>query len=502
MFGVVSIPHFELQAALRQQPDWEPSPVALLDEAPTGIAKSRKCQIIQANTMAQQRGVSPGMTAPQGQARCGQLRFLSPAPAQERIAQDILLQWNANITPNLEATRAGVCTVDLRGTPYDNGLEERWAHACIKALEPLQLQTNIGIAATPDLALLAAQVATPIRKITSQAESIQEFLHPFTLSALGASSEIISLLNRWGIKTVGALVKLPKQEVVCRLGRDCLPIWERAQGTSIRPLHHFQPRSILTESMDLETPIEQLESLIFILNRFLEQLTTRLENLYRVAATMLLELRFDDGTSHHQSFRIPEPTQDAQRLFRMLFTHLENFRSPSPIIGLSISITPTRSTHVQLSLFDTNLRDPNRFTETLSRLEALLGPNRVGTPVPAASHRPDSFHLAPFSLTEASQENPPQSAAPTDGLPLRRFRPPKPAHITMLPTAQAEQQMKIAFANLNSTAHKIVGPWKNSGHWWDQQHWNRQEWDIELATGGIYRVAYEAEQWLVDGVYD
>jgi len=502
MFGVIYLPHFELQAALRQHIDWAGSPVALLDDAPSGSSKSRKCQIVQINSEAKQSGVSEGMTAPQGQARCETLRFQTRSAAQEQISQDILLQWNASITPNLEATRPGVCTVDLRGTAYDKGLEERWAHACVKALAPLHLHPGIGIAATPDLALLAAQVATPILKITAQAEATQAFLHPFTIQALGAAPEIIHILNRWGIKTVGSLVKLPKQEVVRRLGKECLPVWERAQGRHSRLLHHFQPSSILTESMDLEEPIERLQSLIFILNRFLEQLTSRLENLYRVAETMVLDLRFDDGTSHHQSFRIPEPTRDLQRLFSMLFTHLENFQSPSPIIGLSLSISPTRSTHVQLSLFDTNLRDPNRFTETLSRLEALLGPDRVGTPVPTASHRPDSFRLEPFNLINASKQTCTPSPVSKDGLPLRRFRPPKPAQITITQGPQAEQRMRVAFANLHSKAHKTSGPWNNSGHWWDQTRWERQEWDIELASGGVYRVAYEANRWLVDGVYD
>ncbi len=502
MFGVAYIPHFELQAALREHPDWDKVPVGLLDEAPTGNTKARKCQIIQANQEAQQSGVCEGMTAPQALARCSQIQLLTRAPVQERIAQDILLQWNASLTPNIESTRPGVCTMNLRGTSYDKGLEERWAHACIKALTSLQLHPQIGIANTPDLALLAAHSARPIQKVASQPDAIQKFLAPFPISALGTHEDILNILNRWGIKTVRDLVQLPKQEVVRRLGKECLPVWERAQGKANRPLHHFQPSCILTESTDLEQPIERLEALIFILNRFLDQLTARLENLYRVAASMTLDLRFDDGTSHHQNFRIPEPTRDSQRLFRMLFTYLENFRSPSPIVGLSLSISPTRSTHVQLSLFETNLRDPNRFTETLSRLEALLGPNRVGTPVPTASHRPDSFQLEPFSTTEPHQAPSTENKPPMEGLPLRRFRPPKPARITLTNSTHAEQRMRIHFANQQTLSCKLSGPWKNSGHWWDQDRWDRQEWDVELDSGGLYRIAYEANQWLIDGIYD
>ena len=49
---------------------------------------------------------------------------------------------------------------------------------------------------------------------------------------------------------------------------------------------------------------------------------------------------------------------------------------------------------------------------------------------------------------------------------------------------------------------RLAGPWKNSGNWWDRESWNREEWDVELASGGLYRVVWEAGQWVIDGVYD
>ena len=502
MFGVIQLPYFELQAALRQHPDWDDAPVALLDEALIHATRSRQCQIVQVNPPAKKLRVEPGMTAPQGEARCQSLHFLTRCPVQEQIAHDILLQWNAEITPNLEATKPGICTVNLKGTRYASGREEVWAQSCLKALESLQLHATAGIAPTPDLALIAAQNSSSIGKVSSQADAIADFLRPFPIQVLNTTPEIAQILQRWGIKTVGELIALPKQEVVRRLGKECVPLWEQALGSRCRLLHHFQPSTILTESTDLEHPIERLEALIFVLNRFLDQLTTRLAGLYRVAATMELNLRFDDGNTHHHSFRIPEPTRETQRLFRMLHTYLENFRSPSPIVGLSLSITPTRAQHVQLSLFDTNLRDPNRFTETVSRLEALLGPGRVGTPVPTASHRPDSFRLDPFSLSEPEASAPEMKSPGSDGMPLRRFRPPKSAQVFLPKGADAEARMRITFDNLRSQTKHIAGPWKNSGHWWDQKHWDRQEWDIELTSGGVYRLAREQDRWVVDGVYD
>jgi protein ImuB len=48
------------------------------------------------------------------------------------------------------------------------------------------------------------------------------------------------------------------------------------------------------------------------------------------------------------------------------------------------------------------------------------------------------------------------------------------------------------------------GPWRTSGEWWRQDAWNRDEWDVALEAGGVYRVFQEIEpgRWFVEGSYD
>ena len=44
------------------------------------------------------------------------------------------------------------------------------------------------------------------------------------------------------------------------------------------------------------------------------------------------------------------------------------------------------------------------------------------------------------------------------------------------------------------------GPWLLAGHWWEEQPWSREEWDIATADG-FFRLVQSGEAWFLDGIY-
>ena len=95
-------------------------------------------------------------------------------------------------------------------------------------------------------------------------------------------------------------------------------------------------------------------------------------------------------------------------------------------------------------------------------------------------------------------------AGPAAGLPgprlaLRAFRPPRPAQVLLRDGAPT-------FVSAGTVRGPVVdraGPWRASGDWWDVA-WSREEWDVALATGGLYRVFRDRlrEGWFVEGELD
>src|SRR5436190_13640427 len=230
-----------------------------------------------------------------------------------------------------------------------------------------------------------------------------------------STAEILRILHKWGIHTLGQLAALDKEELRDRLGSEAVRFWERANGTATRLLKFVQPPEAFEESFEFDHEIETAEPLLFMLRRFLEQLALRLSAIYLVAKELTLVISFSNPRqdepavvatatrtgkeTYKRVFKIPQPTNDVDLLFRMLQTHLENFKSEHPIVAVALSAQPIRSASQQFGLFETALRNPQQLYETLARLSALLGSDRVGIPIKEETHRPDAFRMEAFCWT-------------------------------------------------------------------------------------------------------
>src|SRR6266852_5636842 len=141
------------------------------------------------------------------------------------------------------------------------------------------------------------------------------------------TEEILGILHKWGIHTLGKLAALDKDDLRARLGTEAVRLWERANGTATRLLKFVQPPETFIESFEFDHEIETAEPLLFMLRRFLEQLALRLSSIYLVAKELTLRISFSNQRTYERVFNIPQPTVDVVLLFRMLQTHLDSFKS-------------------------------------------------------------------------------------------------------------------------------------------------------------------------------
>jgi protein ImuB len=346
------------------------------------------------------------------------------------------------------------------------------------------------VAVSPDLSLLAARAAHPILIVGKPAE----FISGLPLHDLEPSPEMAAILDRWGIATAGQLLALDKSKIADRLGAEALRLFERLSPGLIRPLKLVAPPEQFTEQIEFEQEIETIQPLLFVLRRFVEQISRRLEMAYLVVGEFQLRLGFFSGANYERIFKIPSPTGNVEILFRTLRTHLETVRTDSPIVSMRLSATPSKVESHQLGLFEASLRNPNQFAETLARLGALCGSDNVGTPVLQATHRPDSFAMKTpdfAAKAEGSSQN-------SSGMALRRYRPALSARVEFC----QQQPARLECPVFKGSIAKACGPFVCSGDWWDDHRWSRQEWDIETGEGALFRIFRSEAGFFVEGVYD
>ncbi len=338
--------------------------------------------------------------------------------------------------------------------------------------------------------------------------------------------KIFAILHKWGIHTLGQLAALNKEQLGARLGPEAIRLWEQANGQSSRVLKLARPPELFEENFEFENEIETAEPLLFMLRRFLEQLAVRLTAIYLVPKELTLRITFADKQFYKRVLKIPQPTNEVDLLFRMLQTHLENFRSEHPIVAVALSAEPIKPAGEQFGLFETTLRNPHQLSETLARLTALLGADRIGTPVLEETHRPDGFRMEPFGSTgfqpvgqagvlarkrngrqDARLPHSQDSCAPLSPA-LRRLRSAVSASVL-------RDEDRPAHVRSPEISGKIVdqrGPYFLSGNWWNEESWSRAEWDLQLENSELVQchesdpstLGYGAAKgtWKVDGIYD
>jgi protein ImuB len=148
-------------------------------------------------------------------------------------------------------------------------------------------------------------------------------------------------------------------------------------------------------------------------------------------------------------------------------------------------------------LFETELNDPHGFAETLARVVAVVGSGRVGTPYAQDTHRPDAAVMEAPAAVVPPAEIPP--VLPPLGLPLRRFRPPRPVRVEM----ENGAPVSLWGDGVRGVIAVARGPWRGRGDWWEAERvWKREEWDVEVSGGGLYRLIRTADGWFVEGEYD
>jgi protein ImuB len=512
MFACAYVPDFPIQAALRNEDCDLSQPVAIL-EGPESLAK-----VFAVNKAARTCGIEIGMTRLQAEA-CACILLRKRSASREESAQAALLDCASGFSPRVESTAQGLVTVDLCGTESLLGPLQEIGNELVRRAKRCGFAVRVGIAGNPDTASHAARGFEQVSIIDLGQEALN--LADLPLEVLRPSTDILEVLDSWGIRNCGSLAVLPPIPLVERLGQAGLTLQQLARGEAQRELVPVEAPLCFEESIELEESVELLEPLAFVLNRLLEQVIARLE--VRTKATdlvrVVLELEIhpdrqlkvespaNESKRYQRELKLPVPTQDSKLLLKLLQLDFAAHPPNAPVKKVTLTAEPTHLRHTQTGLFAPLAPEAGALEIAIARLQAVVGEqdsegrSLVGAPWIADSHRPDDFRVLSFRSDSSDRI---RECASSPQLALRIFRPPLPVKVDLchqIPTA-------VIFNGAKTKVLTAAGPWRNTGEWWDtRRYWRRDEWDLALAgdvISGLYRLFRDvvSGQWFVEGMYD
>ena len=444
--------------------------------------------------------------------------------------RELLLAIAREFSPRCEALPGPTVVLDVAGLARLFGDAAAIAQALGRAGAP-----RVAVASTCTAAAILARAQAGLSVATGDPDAAVRHVDLAVLEAFvretGAAPPRAPLtrlpfdaLARWGLTTLGELAALPPGDIAARLGEAGAAVQRLARGIDPRPLVPDAGIRRFAGSFELEWPVETLEPLSFVFARMLEPLSSDLERADRAAIAVHLTLRLTDRTSHARTVAFPAPLRDPRVLRTVLLLDLESHPPAAAVDVVSLELDPAPSRIVQYSLLERALPSLETMATLMARLGALVGETRCGSPVLLETHRPDAWAMgeATFGNTDARREpgrsrgagharqgnarsEIPAADVTCEAPPcvLRRFRPPVAVRVTV----QGGRPVRVAIERRGmpgGTVRQAAGPWRTSGHWWQEDRWDRDEWDVALSDGAVCRLFRDrsAGHWFLEGVFD
>lgn len=596
MFACIYVPDFPVAAMVRTEPLLRDRAVAVLEGKPPQV------RVTALNDGARMLGIEIGMTKlqtlifaaaeksevfsaqPRPGKKSAQIEISSQrskatkptaavlrqrSPEQEQSAHAALLDVAHAFTPRVEDTHPDRLLLDLDGLERLYGSATSMARELASRVSSVGMECNVGVAANPDAAMHAACGFSGITVLPAGEEArrmgilpLYVVLDSFDLAdGCGTTTpaakrererlreQMLDTLERWGVRDFRTLALLPEHALAARLGAAGTRLQQLARGAAMRTLALCEPPVHFEEGMELESAVETLEPLSFLLNRLLEQLCARLEARALAVQELKLRLQLERRVADEQSttyeeleaaqnsvtgadnlysrtLRLPVAMRDPKVFLKLLQLDLAAHPLGGSVCKLWIAAEPARPRSAQGSLFLPVTPEAEKLEITLARINGIVGKRRAGIAKVLDTHRSDAFRMERFvvqpeagkgkhglTLSETA-ENPP--------IALRILRPARQLRVQMAEGRPAKLAMLARNGERDDLQGAVLwaaGPWRSSGDWWAEQPtgnrtaeeprtWDREEWDIALAQDGasvaLYRIYRDTStgNWFADASYD
>jgi protein ImuB len=448
--------------------DYPPdAPVVLTVEGTHGL-------IIHAVTKAAaERGARPGARLTDARALDPALIAVSADPVGDTALVERLAKWAGRWSPLVEVDGPDGLRLDISGVAHLFNGELGLVRDVRRCFGQFGLSIRIAIAPTAATAWALAHHTPCICD-----EDVAARLAPLHVSALRLDPDTVRTLERLGLKTIGALIGVPRLALARRFrgAEDVVDALDRALGRKPEPLTTAPsdppPRALLK----LEEPATHPEAGTQALDRLIPMLVKELEERRLGARRLsLIGYRVDGGVGV-ASVATAIASREPKHLHRLL---IDKAAALNPEFGFDAFALTADWTEDLDAAQESLVEEPSgerELARLVDRLTVKLGPRAVRRPATFESHLPEkaSDWMAAVSSLRAKRSNPERKLdcrAPS-GLAMTRKRPQRlldrPEAIDVIYATPEGMPRRFVWRRAVHDIARVEGPERIAPEWWRQ----------------------------------
>ena len=171
------------------------------------------------------------------------------------------------------------------------------------------------------------------------------------------------------------------------------------------------------------------------------------------------------------------PSLDTKAFLKLLQLDLTANPPPAPVVHIWMGVNPVKPQAAQIRPVR-----PGRARAGEAGADAgAHQSDRRGGPRRHARNCCDTHRPGAFRMVARAVERPAAAATARSA----SSGPPRAARVTL---DFGRSPAYVAADGIRGKVIDLAGPWRTSGDWWTADPWARDEWDIALSDGALYRI--------------
>ena len=490
------LPHLAIERWAKSSDSPPDSPVVLTVEGPHGL-------LIHAVTRAAaERGARAGARLTDARALYPSLIAIPANVAGDIALVERLARWAGRWSPLVEIDGLDGLRLDVTGVAHLFGGETELVADIQNRFASLGLTARIAIAPTPAAAWALARYGPGI------CGDVEAKLSPLPVAALRLESEMLRTLERLGLKTIGALVAMPRLALARRFrgAEDVVDALDRLFGRKDEPLTAVADDPPPRATLRLEEPATHIEAASQALGRLIPALVEQLERDHLGARRLALTGYRVDGSIAVASVATAIPSREPKHLERLL---ADKAAALDPGFGFDAFALAAEWAEDLDATQDSLVEEPSGeqdMARLIDRLTVKLGARAVQRPQTQESHLPERASGWLSALAKAE----PIELPPTPPRPQRLLDRPEAIHV-IYATPEGMPRRFVWRRAVHDIA-RAEGPERIAPEWWRQSSSARLRdyYRVEDEAGRRYWIYREglvgdgrggAPNWFIHGLF-